>query len=108
MAQNAEHRRAAKAINFGIIYGQTPFGLAAQLGIDQKEAARFIAAYFARYRGVKKYLERSLAEARKTASRARCSDASGLFRKSRRRSPTCGISPNAPRSTRRCRARPPI
>jgi DNA polymerase I len=66
LAQNAEHRRAAKAINFGIIYGQTPFGLAAQLGIDQKEAAQFIAAYFARYRGVKEYLERSLAEARKT------------------------------------------
>ena len=66
MALNAEHRRAAKAINFGIIYGQTPFGLAAQLGIDQKEAAQFITAYFARYRGVKKYLERSLAEARKT------------------------------------------
>jgi DNA polymerase-1 len=65
MAQNAEHRRAAKAINFGIIYGQTPFGLAAQLGIDQKEAARFITAYFARYRGVKEYLDRSLAEARK-------------------------------------------
>jgi DNA polymerase-1 len=65
MALNAEHRRAAKAINFGIIYGQTPFGLAAQLGIDQKEAARFITAYFARYRGVKTYLERSLAEARK-------------------------------------------
>ncbi len=66
MAQNAEHRRAAKAINFGIIYGQTPFGLAAQLGIDQKEAARFITAYFARYRGVKEYLDRSLAEARKS------------------------------------------
>jgi DNA polymerase-1 len=66
MAQNSEHRRAAKAINFGIIYGQTPFGLAAQLGIDQKEAAKFIAAYFARYRGVKEYLDRSLAEARKT------------------------------------------
>jgi DNA polymerase-1 len=66
MAQNAEHRRAAKAINFGIIYGQTPFGLAAQLGIDQKEAAQFIAAYFARYRGVKDYLERSLADARKS------------------------------------------
>ena len=66
MAQNAEHRRAAKAINFGIIYGQTPFGLAAQLSIDQKEAAQFIAAYFARYRGVKEYLEASLAEARKT------------------------------------------
>ncbi len=66
MAQNAEHRRAAKAINFGIIYGQTPFGLAAQLGIDQKEAAKFISAYFARYSGVKKYLEESLVEARKT------------------------------------------
>jgi len=66
MAQNAEHRRAAKAINFGIIYGQTPFGLAAQLSIDQKEAAQFIAAYFNRYRGVKDYLEKSLAEARKT------------------------------------------
>jgi DNA polymerase-1 len=66
MAQNAEHRRAAKAINFGIIYGQTPFGLAAQLGIDQREAARFITAYFARYRGVKEYLDQSLAEARKS------------------------------------------
>jgi DNA polymerase I len=65
MAQTAEHRRAAKAINFGIIYGQTPFGLAAALGIDQKEAAQFISAYFARYRGVKTYLDRSLAEARK-------------------------------------------
>jgi DNA polymerase-1 len=68
MAQNAEHRRAAKAINFGIIYGQTPFGLAAQLGIDQKEAAQFIAAYFARYRGVKEYLERSLADARQAGA----------------------------------------
>ena len=68
MAQNAEHRRAAKAINFGIIYGQTPFGLAAQIGIDQKEATKFIAAYFARYRGVKEYLEQSLAEARKAGA----------------------------------------
>src|ERR1700739_2292288 len=68
LLQNAEHRRTAKAINFGIIYGQTPFGLAAQLGIDQKEAAKFIAAYFARYRGVKEYLDRSLAEARRTGA----------------------------------------
>jgi DNA polymerase I len=42
--------------------------LAAQLGIDQKEAARFIAAYFARYRGVKEYLDRSLADARKSGA----------------------------------------
>jgi len=66
LAQNAEHRRAAKVINFGIIYGLSPFGLAQQLGIDQKDAARFIAAYFERYRGVKEYLDRSLAEVRKT------------------------------------------
>jgi DNA polymerase-1 len=65
LAQTAEHRRAAKAINFGIIYGLSPFGLAQQLGIDQKEAARFIAAYFARYPAVKQYLDAGLAEVRR-------------------------------------------
>jgi DNA polymerase-1 len=66
MGQTAEHRRAAKVINFGIIYGLSPFGLAQNLGIPQKEAAQFINAYFARYRGVKEYLDNSLAETRKT------------------------------------------
>ena len=66
LAQNAEHRRAAKAINFGIIYGLSPFGLAQQLGIEQKEAAQFINAYFTRYRGVKEYLDKILAETRKS------------------------------------------
>jgi DNA polymerase I len=66
LAQTAEHRRAAKAINFGIIYGLSPFGLAQQLGIAQKEAAQFINAYFTRYRGVKEYLDRILADTRKS------------------------------------------
>jgi DNA polymerase-1 len=66
LAQTAEHRRAAKAINFGIIYGLSPFGLAQQLGIEQKEAAQFINAYFTRYRGVKEYLDRILAETRQS------------------------------------------
>lgn len=67
-AQTSEHRRAAKVINFGIIYGLSPFGLARNLNIEQKEAARFIAAYFERYSGVKAWLERQVAETRITGS----------------------------------------
>jgi len=66
LMQTAEHRRAAKAVNFGIIYGLSPFGLAQQLGIDQKEAAKFISAYFERYRGVKHWLDAHTAEVRHT------------------------------------------
>lgn len=66
LAQTGEHRRAAKAINFGIIYGLSPFGLAQQIGVEQKEAAQFINAYFQRYRGVKEYLDNSIAETRKS------------------------------------------
>jgi DNA polymerase-1 len=59
-------RRNAKAVNFGIVYGQTPFGLAAQLGIDRKEAEVYIRNYFERYSGVKKFIEKTIEEVRKT------------------------------------------
>src|SRR5207248_3341980 len=59
-----EHRRNAKVINFGIVYGLSPFGLAQQLGIEQREAKQFIDAYFERYIGVRRFIDRTLAEAR--------------------------------------------
>ena len=59
----SEQRRAAKAINFGLIYGQGAFGLAQSLGISTKEAEQFIAAYFARYGGVQTYMQETLAMA---------------------------------------------
>ncbi|MGE0421746.1 MAG: DNA polymerase I [Reyranellaceae bacterium] len=52
-------RRQAKAINFGIIYGMSAFGLAAQLGIGQGEARRYIDAYFERYPGIRDYMDRT-------------------------------------------------
>ncbi|MFO0869424.1 MAG: DNA polymerase I [Pirellulales bacterium] len=64
-AVTREQRRAAKAINFGVIYGQSAFGLAKALGIAQDEAARFIEAYFARYPGVSAFMERTLDDARR-------------------------------------------
>ena len=66
LAQTREHRRVAKVINFGVIYGLSAFGLAQELSIDTKEAAKFIAAYFERYNGVKKFLDAQIAETRKT------------------------------------------
>src|SRR5882762_9554585 len=65
MMINEEHRRRAKAVNFGIVYGISPFGLAAQLGIEQKEAKKFIDAYFAKYKGVRAWLDGVLEQARK-------------------------------------------
>jgi DNA polymerase I len=59
-----EQRRNAKAVNFGIVYGQSAFGLAQTLGIDRKEAATYINAYFERYSGVRKWLDNTIAEVR--------------------------------------------
>jgi DNA polymerase-1 len=61
-----EHRRNAKAVNFGIVYGQTPFGLSQSLGIDRKEAETYIRAYFERYAGVRRWLDATIAEVRRS------------------------------------------
>jgi DNA polymerase-1 len=60
-----EQRRAAKAINFGLIYGMSAFGLARQLGIDREAAQAYIELYFARYPGVRAYMERTREQARR-------------------------------------------
>jgi len=60
----SEMRRRAKAVNFGVLYGQSPFGLAKSLNIEQSEAAEFIDAYFERYPGVEKLLAGILADCR--------------------------------------------
>ena len=65
MMLDAEHRRRAKAVNFGIVYGLSPFGLSQQLGIDTKEAKRFIDAYFEKYAGVRTFIDRTLEQARR-------------------------------------------
>jgi DNA polymerase-1 len=59
-----EQRARAKAVNFGIIYGSSAFGLANQLGIASAEAQATIDAYFARYRGVRRFLDETVALAR--------------------------------------------
>lgn len=61
-----EMRRSAKAVNFGIVYGQTPFGLAQTLGIDRKEAELYIFRYFERYAGVREFIDRTVEEVRET------------------------------------------
>ncbi|HEX3470738.1 MAG TPA: DNA polymerase I [Silvibacterium sp.] len=60
-----ETRNRAKAVNFGIVYGISPFGLAAQLGIDQHEARLYIETYFERYKGVREFIDRLLEETRR-------------------------------------------
>jgi DNA polymerase I len=60
----SDHRRQAKVVNFGIVYGLSAFGLSQQLGIDPKEAQQFIDAYFEKYSGVRKFRDQTLEQVR--------------------------------------------
>ena len=62
----SELRQQAKVINFGIVYGMSPFGLAKELNISQKMAKTYIKNYFTRYHGVKQFIDRAIENAKKT------------------------------------------
>jgi len=68
VTMDKETRARAKAVNFGIVYGISPFGLAAQLGIDQKVAKAYIERYFDRYKGVAEFIEKTLETVRRDQS----------------------------------------
>ena len=89
-------RRNAKAVNFGIVYGQTPFGLAASLGIDRKEAELYIRAYFERYAGVRRFIDQTIAEVRRTGVAVTSSDAAAPSPTCIARIPTPDPSPSEP------------
>ncbi len=61
----SDHRRQAKVVNFGIVYGLSAFGLSQNLGIEPAEARQFINAYFEKYKGVRKFIDATLEEARR-------------------------------------------
>ena len=61
----ADHRRQAKVVNFGIVYGLSAFGLSQTLGIEPREAKQFIDAYFEKYKGVRAFIDTTLEEARR-------------------------------------------
>jgi DNA polymerase I len=62
----ADQRRLAKTINFGLIYGMSPFGLARQLGIERRDAQKYVERYFARYPGVRRFMDNTRTRARET------------------------------------------
>jgi DNA polymerase I len=68
MLVTPDARRDAKAVNFGIVYGISGYGLATQLGISRAEAEKYIKNYFARYAGVKRYIDETIAQVRQTGT----------------------------------------
>jgi len=65
-AVTADQRRLAKTINFGLIYGMSPFGLARKLGIERRDAQKYVERYFARYPGVRRFMDNTRMQARET------------------------------------------
>ena len=102
-----DQRRSAKAINFGLIYGMSAFGLARQLGIERQDAQQYIDLYFDRYPGVRAYMDRTREQARGRASSRRSTAAGSICRRSRRATPSGASTLNAARSTRPCRGPQP-
>ena len=102
---DTNQRRAAKAINFGLMYGMSAFGLARQLGVGRGEAQDYMARYFSRYPGVREFMDRMREQAHRDGyveTRVRPAPASRLHQLDATR---CSApAPSAPRSMRRCRA----
>ena len=100
----SEQRRYAKTINFGLIYGMGAFGLSQALGIEQKAAKDYIERYFARFAGVKRYMDETKAR-RPSAAMSRPSSAvASTCPRSRAAAARAAPAPSARPSTRRCRA----
>ena len=105
---SSEQRRSAKAINFGLIYGMSAFGLARQLNIPRKEAQKYMDLYFERYPGVLEYMERTRAQAKEQGMLKRSMVVASICRTSNPATERVVPVPSVRRSTRRCREPPPI
>ena len=100
-------RRRAKAINFGIIYGISAFGLANQLGIEREEAGAYIKKYFERFPGIRDYMDETREFCREHGYVLTLFGRKCHYPDIATRTPRSAPSTSAPRSTRGCRARPP-